>query len=452
MRYLLALLLLAVSGSQASAAIKFCNNFEHQVQFAVAFQDQDGWVSEGWISVEPKACQTDSKHADLTEFYWRGETDWIKTKGGRTKWSWGKDRQFSVKDASFTLKNADQKLKGAHLVAFIGPVKINLPSTAVTLTIVDAKGTMTEIASETASLQSDPDYQACQNASGDEALAACDRAIGSGKFSARLLANLYLNRGVEREAKKDLDGALADYEEAIHIDATVALAYVNRADIRYKKQDYDAAIQDLDKAIELDPNYLRAYMDRADAYREKGDLSKAIEDYKKALTLNPSDEQKARIENALSNAYVDRGVDQKEQSAELADYDEALRINPNNVVGLNNRGAVYNSKGEYDKAIQDLDLAIKLKPDYARAFRNRGDAYLGKGDRERAIADYKQALSLNPSDALKKAIQQALDELESGAAPDAPKSEGATPGGAKSDAPGGAKSDAPDAGRAERGH
>jgi uncharacterized membrane protein len=79
MRFLLALLLLAVSGSQALAAIKFCNNFEHQVQFAVAFQDQDGWVSEGWISVAPKACQTDSKHADLTEFYWRGETDWIKT-------------------------------------------------------------------------------------------------------------------------------------------------------------------------------------------------------------------------------------------------------------------------------------------------------------------------------------------------------------------------------------
>jgi len=61
-------------------------------------------VSEGWISVAPNACQTDSKHADLTEFYWRGETDWIKTKGGRTQWSWGKDRQFSVKDGSFAFK------------------------------------------------------------------------------------------------------------------------------------------------------------------------------------------------------------------------------------------------------------------------------------------------------------------------------------------------------------
>ena len=135
MRFLLALLLLAVSGSQTLAAIKFCNNFEHQVQFAVAFQDQDGWVSEGWISVAPKACQTDSKHADLTEFYWRGETDWIKTKGGRTQWSWGKDRQFSVKDGSFAFKNSDQKLKGAHLVGFIGPVKNNAPSIACGISV-----------------------------------------------------------------------------------------------------------------------------------------------------------------------------------------------------------------------------------------------------------------------------------------------------------------------------
>jgi tetratricopeptide (TPR) repeat protein len=68
------------------------------------------------------------------------------------------------------------------------------------------------------------------NASGDKALAACDRAIGSGKFSEKLLANLHLNRGVEREAKKDLDGALADYEEAIRIDATpTAPAFATRS-------------------------------------------------------------------------------------------------------------------------------------------------------------------------------------------------------------------------------
>jgi tetratricopeptide (TPR) repeat protein len=132
------------------------------------------------------------------------------------------------------------------------------------------------------------------------------------------------------------------------------------------------------------------------------------------LAGGPRDERKARIETALSNAYVDRGVDQKEASAER-----------NNVVGLNNRGVLYTLKQDYDKAIQDLDLAIKLKPDYARALRNRGDAYRGKGDRDRAIADYRQALSLSPDDALKKDIEKALAEFESSAKPDGPN--GTTP-------------------------
>ena len=48
MRWFVALLLLALSGSKAFATIKFCNDFEHAVQFALAYQSNDGWVSEGW--------------------------------------------------------------------------------------------------------------------------------------------------------------------------------------------------------------------------------------------------------------------------------------------------------------------------------------------------------------------------------------------------------------------
>jgi tetratricopeptide (TPR) repeat protein/uncharacterized membrane protein len=427
LRWFVALMVIALSGSNAFAVITLCNDFEHPVWFAVAFQTKDGWVSDGWIKVESKACEIDSKHADLTEFYWRGETDWFDTPGGRTQWSWGNDRKFSVKDDAFVFSNADQSIEGARLVAFIGPVTVKSSAQQVTLTIVDAKGTSTAISSESTALKADPDYQKCQNASGDEAMAACGQAIGSGKFSGTLLANLHINRGIEHQEKKDLDSALADFDEAIRIDPTIPLAFANRASVRYDKKEYDVSIEDLNKAIELDPKYFRAYTDRADAYRQKGDLNHAIEDYKMALSLNPSDKQKVAIEGVLSNAYADRGVDQKDENAELADYDEALRINPNNAVALNNRAATYTSKGEYDKAIQDLDLAVKLRPDYAIAFRNRGDAYRGKGDRKQASADYKLALALNPNGSLKQAIQKALDHLESGGDVTTPKPDRATP-------------------------
>jgi tetratricopeptide (TPR) repeat protein/uncharacterized membrane protein len=429
MRWLAALLLLIGSGSQAFAGIKFCNNFEHPVRFAVAFQTPESWVSDGWLTVAPKACAIDTKHADLTEFYWSGETDWVNVGGGkRSKWSWGKNRQLSVKDESFTLKNADQKLRGARFAGFAGPVKFNVPSIVVTVTIEDEKNTTTVIPSEADALTSDPDYQTCENSSGDEAIAACDRGIGSGKFSGSLLAGLHVNRGVERGNKNDPEGALSDYDEAIRIDAKNALAYVNRGSSRLDKDEYDAALQDFGQAILLNPNLLSAYRGRANTYREKGDLDHAVDDYKKALSLNPNDDQKTKIETALSNAYVDRGVDQKDQNAELADYDEAIRNNPNNVTALNNRGATYIEKGEYDRAIQDLDQAIELKADYSRAFRNRGDAYRKKGDRDHAIADYQKALSFNPDEALRKKIQAALDDLGAGAGAGATSPSGSSTG------------------------
>src|SRR6266704_3602357 len=57
-------------------------------------------------------------------------------------------------------------------------------------------------------------------------------------------------------------------------------------------------------------------------------------------------------------------------------------------LAFSNRGDAYNSKREYDRAIQDLDQAIRLDPNYARAFVSRGDAYRHKREYDRAIQDY----------------------------------------------------------------
>ncbi|WP_395020952.1 tetratricopeptide repeat protein [Dongia sp.] len=68
------------------------------------------------------------------------------------------------------------------------------------------------------------------------------------------------------------------------------------------------------------------------------------------------------------------------------------------VNALTTRGALYVSKGDYDKAIQDLDEAIRLKPGEASAYNNRGIAYAGKGEYDRAIQDFDQAILLKPDD------------------------------------------------------
>jgi tetratricopeptide (TPR) repeat protein len=55
------------------------------------------------------------------------------------------------------------------------------------------------------------------------------------------------------------------------------------------------------------------------------------------------------------------------------------------------------SAGSFDKAIVNFDEAIRLHPDDASAFNSRGKAYAQKGNLYRAIADYNEAIRLKPN-------------------------------------------------------
>ncbi len=57
---------------------------------------------------------------------------------------------------------------------------------------------------------------------------------------------------------------------------------------------------------------------------------------------------------------------------------------------------MYYDLGRYDRAIADYTEAIKLQPDYAMFYYNRCLAYKQTGERDKAIKDCRQALKLNP--------------------------------------------------------
>jgi tetratricopeptide (TPR) repeat protein len=98
---------------------------------------------------------------------------------------------------------------------------------------------------------------------------------------------------------------------------------------------------------------------------------------------------------------------------QLADYDVTVRASgpsgttraeepldiPTDAPGFSARGAVFLDKRDLGRAIADFDQAIRLDPRVAKYFYNRGVAHFEKRQDELALADFSRALQLNPMDA-----------------------------------------------------
>jgi protein O-mannosyl-transferase len=65
-------------------------------------------------------------------------------------------------------------------------------------------------------------------------------------------------------------------------------------------------------------------------------------------------------------------------------------------LAYNNRGMVFFNAGNFDLAIADFNQAIAVDPEYAKAYYNRGSAYDKMGALDKAIADYRKTISLDP--------------------------------------------------------
>jgi len=101
---------------------------------------------------------------------------------------------------------------------------------------------------------------------------------------------------------------------------------------------------------------------------------------------------------ARAAAYYNRGnaeAARGDQTAAIADYEEAIKLEPKNAPALNNRGTAQSEKGDGEAAIADYSAALKLNPRFASAYFNRANAYATKGEVDRAIADYTAAIKYN---------------------------------------------------------
>jgi tetratricopeptide (TPR) repeat protein len=80
----------------------------------------------------------------------------------------------------------------------------------------------------------------------------------------------------------------------------------------------------------------------------------------------------------------------------LADFNAALRKQPQLASAYLNRAAAHLDAEHFDQALADADHAVQLDPKNARAMFLRGAAYELKGNAKLAYRDYKSAAQLAP--------------------------------------------------------
>jgi tetratricopeptide (TPR) repeat protein len=225
----------------------------------------------------------------------------------------------------------------------------------------------------------------------DQAIAACDRLIGSGKFRGSNVAGLYLNRGVAWRRKGDSDHALADYNQSLALDSKLGIAYMARANVLTDKGQLLAALADHDTAIRLvkGPDLALAYNNRCGTLRTKGELDRAMPDCDKAIALNPKN----------SMPYFNRGqiwMSKAQYDSAVADFNKNIELDPKHAEAYNARGVAFDRQGNKDRAIADYASAIALRPGFAIAFRNRALDLSSQGKLDGALADLDQAIRIDP--------------------------------------------------------
>ena len=122
----------------------------------------------------------------------------------------------------------------------------------------------------------------------------------------------------------------------------------------------------------------------------------------------------ARVGPPTAEFYCSRGVAKEElgrHEGAIADYGEAIGLNPQFGDAYYNRGNVRVKLGRREEAITDYGAAIRVNPQDADAYIHRDNVYLSKGMTNRAITDYSEAIRLSPDDNMRRQLEKAVHDL-----------------------------------------
>jgi Tfp pilus assembly protein PilF len=193
-----------------------------------------------------------------------------------------------------------------------------------------------------------------------------------------LQARAAYERGTAALDNQQIGIAVTAFQEAAHLDPTVALYADSLGAVLLQIRQVDGALAWLDRAVQIDPTYGDAHLHRATALFMAGRLDEAVVGYRRALSL-PS----------LTVPHV----------------------------AHQNLGYALYALKRYREAEQSLRFALSLEaqePTMAATYVNLGLVLIADGRREEAKAMFRRARELAPNSASARDATEQLKALGDG--------------------------------------
>jgi serine/threonine protein kinase/Tfp pilus assembly protein PilF len=165
--------------------------------------------------------------------------------------------------------------------------------------------------------------------------------------------------------------------------------------------DYEKAIKLLQEAIKLDPKFALAWAALSDVYVNDLTMGKPRPVAEVRVDAYAAAERALLVDPRLSQAHSAKGLLLYELdwdwNAALAQFQEAIALDPSDGTALRRAAAVARTQGRLDEALQLCLAAIARDPLDTWDYLHLGNIRYRKGEFAEAAAAYRKVIDLNPS-------------------------------------------------------